>query len=133
MLNRVSFQSARSLQAAYAWFVARVEHYRAQAHQMLTLLPDLEEMCQDIPVWGLTSHVNLWLLPADDRNAAWLVLIRPCGPDGFRIGYRPLKTKSHRELVEAPAATVEQALVLIREAMIQSGGWGNAPSPSSAA
>lgn len=131
MLNRVSFQSARSLQAVYEWFVARVEHYRVQAQQMLTLLPDLEGMCQDIPVWGLTSHVNLWLLPADDKNATWSVVIRPCGPDGCRIGSRPLEAKSYRELVEAPAATVEQALVLIREAMIQSGGWGNAPSPSS--
>lgn len=122
VLTRVTSQAtSKPFRALYEWF-ATVDKYRAKAVQMLALLPHLETVCQNLAAWGLTTGVNLWLLPADDLRVAWLVVIRPRS-SGFVIGYRPLGAKSPDLNVETPAGTVDDALDLIREGMIRSGGW----------
>jgi hypothetical protein len=132
VLTRVTSQAtSKPLRALYEWF-GTVDKCRSKALQMLALLPHLETMCQNVAVWGLTTRVNLWLLPTDDPEGPWLVVIKP-RPSGFVIGYRPLGAKSSDLNVETPASTIDEALDLVREGMIRSGGWGNPDKPGSAA
>jgi hypothetical protein len=60
-LRRSTDQRAEDLYDSYRCFdEPQVDSYWKEcAEAMLRLLPHLEELCRDLPVWGLTSHESL--------------------------------------------------------------------------
>ena len=134
MLLRVSFQGPKTLRATYEFFIAR-GLMGSEARLMLALLPGLEVMCADLPVWGMTSHAHLWLLPASDEKAPHLVLVVPLGSMGYRVGYRKTSTEPSEQVVwiGLEVATPDAAVERVAMAMHRSGGWNiSIPSPPAA-
>jgi len=91
---------------------------------MLLLLPGLEDLCAPHRVWGLTSHLYLRLLAADDYTSRWLVSVFAHPESGYEVRYLPVDANEFAAPVLVGYGTdVEEALRMIRVAMERSGGW----------
>lgn len=99
--------------------------WRMVAEQMLVLIPLLEQVCANVPVWGLISHERLCLLAADNFRSRRYVLIAAQSTAG---GYN-IAGGTASDDADGPNARVEHAdsapaaAELVRAAMIRSGGW----------
>ena len=98
---------------------------KAAAEQMLQLLPLVEALCSDIPVWGMSSHATLVLLAEDASDAPGFVRISPVGKHGYEISYLMPEHEAPWPYarVTGHAPDTQSAGEMIRVAMQKSGGW----------
>jgi hypothetical protein len=106
------------------------EYYLAEVgRQMLELMPLLDADLGHQPIWGLTSHDTLCLLPHDDYQAEWLVTVQVQAWRGFRVTYHMPASEAPwaDAIVEGIAQDKEQAREFIRIAIRRSCGWTSLP------
>jgi hypothetical protein len=125
-LNRASVQQSKSLEEFYGELKSSTDSFSAAiGGGMLELLPLLKDACSGRDVWALTSLMRLWLLPADDLSAPWLVSVMAMPGVGFQVMYRMSDTESPwpDALVQGTAVDEADACRMVRIAMERCRGW----------
>ena len=134
-LRRASAQKSRSLYDFYRDLADQGEqkHYGQVGRQMLELLPLMEILCADLPVWGLTSLDSLLLLAKDEWHSRPYVRVYALPQDGYGIEYEMPDHEAPwpNTTVHGRARSKEEAITMVRTAMVRSGGWpGMLENPS---
>ncbi|WP_437972125.1 hypothetical protein WMF04_23785 [Sorangium sp. So ce260] len=125
-LNRASAQQSKSLEEFYGELRSSTDSISASiGGGMLELLPLLKDICSDRDAWALTSLMRLWLLPADDPSAPWLVSVMAMPGIGFQVTYRMSAAESPwpDALVQGVAVDEADACRMVRIAMERCRGW----------
>ena len=122
-LKRASCQTGESLTEFYSE-LATHDGWTCVCEMMLQLLPKLEGLADEVPIWGLTSHERLVLLATDDYRTPWFVMITPHRWEEYDIHYLLPKAEAPwgGARVEGIARDLDQASRMIRIAMQRSGG-----------
>ena len=131
-LLRASCQGGHLLDSYEALGRRPEAEWQCYAKLMLALIPSIERLCVDIPVWALLSHERLCLLAADDYRSPWHVII---SAEPFDESY---DLRYLMALDEAPwpnaivcggAASASQAADMVHVAMLRSRAWPGLARP----
>ena len=129
LFKRVSSQLPEDLYQFYRQISDPGPNYSSNecGEQMLKLLPRLEDIAAELPVWGFTSLDRLVLLAADDCHSPWFVIVRAVAWGGYVVRYHLPEDAAPWPNAYVEGETedgdIETAFEMIRLAMHHSGGW----------
>jgi len=129
--QQISSPGERTLRDKYRELVTSDDPNLAEAgDRMFKLLDCLEGSFVEDDVWALTSHYELKLLPTYDSWRPWYISIAPPIGD-FVVEYLMPQESAPwpGARVIGEAASVDDALKMIRVAMVKCGGWQPNQSP----
>jgi hypothetical protein len=125
MLARCTDQASETLDATYEAWARRGVAIGTDGQAMLNLFAALRAEPDARTAWGLTSLGALYLLASDVASSPWYVKIFAPSYGGYQIEYLMPAASAPwpKAWVRGEAATVDEAVSMIRVAMDRSGGW----------